>query len=184
MLNTNYNEKFGKEGAFITKCTAQLMRDLGCIQAPQNAFYLNLGLESLAVRMPRHCENAQKVAEFLQGNDKVAWITYPGLKGDKYYELAKKYMPKGASAVMSFGVKGGREAGEKFLENLELCSVVVHVGDIHTSVLHPASTTHRQLSEEAQLAAGIDPGLIRLSVGLENVDDIVADLDQALNKVK
>ncbi len=175
-----YAEKFGKEGAFITKCTAQLMRDLGCIQAPQNAFYLNLGLESLAVRMPRHCENAQKVAEFLQGNDKVAWITYPGLKGDKYYELAQKYMPGGTCGVISFGVKGGRKAAEDFMRKLKVAMIATHVADAHTCVLHPASSTHRQLTDEELIAAGVGPDLIRLSVGLENADDIIEDLKQAL----
>ncbi|MBP5553455.1 MAG: aminotransferase class I/II-fold pyridoxal phosphate-dependent enzyme [Lachnospiraceae bacterium] len=175
-----YAEKFGKEGAFITKCTAQLMRDMGCIQAPQNAFYLNLGLESLAVRMPRHCENAQKVAEFLQGNDKVAWITYPGLKGDKYYELAQKYMPDGTCGVISFGVKGGRKAAEDFMRKLKVAMIATHVADAHTCVLHPASSTHRQLSDEELIAAGVGPDLIRLSVGLENADDIIEDLKQAL----
>ena len=175
-----YAEKFGKEGAFITKCTAQLMRDLGCIQAPQNAFYLNLGLESLAVRMPRHCENAQKVAEFLQGNDKVAWITYPGLKGDKYYELAQKYLPNGTCGVISFGVKGGRKAAEDFMRKLKVAMIATHVADAHTCVLHPASSTHRQLTDEELIAAGVGPDLIRLSVGLENADDIIADLEQAL----
>ena len=179
----NFYEKFG-DAAFCTRLKAVLIRDLGCTMAPMNAYLTHQGLQTLDVRMERHVKNAMAVAEFLSGHEMVDWIIYPGLKGDKYYDLAQKYMPKGASAVLSFGVKGGREAGEKFLENLELCSIVVHVGDIHTSVLHPASTTHRQLSEEAQLAAGIDPGLIRLSVGLENADDIIADLDQALNKVK
>ena len=176
-----YAEKFGKEGAFITKCTAQLVRDLGCIQAPQNAFYLNLGLESLAVRMPRHCENAQKVAEFLQGNDKVAWITYPGLKGDKYYELARKYMPNGTCGVISFGVKGGRKAAEDFMRKLKVAMIATHVADAHTCVLHPASSTHRQLTDEELVAAGVGPDLIRLSVGLENVEDIIEDLKQALD---
>jgi O-acetylhomoserine (thiol)-lyase len=175
-----YAEKFGKEGAFITKCTAQLMRDMGCIQAPQNAFYLNMGLESLAVRMPRHCENAQKVAEFLQGNDKVAWITYPGLKGDKYYELAQKYMPNGTCGVISFGVKGGRKAAEDFMRKLKVAMIATHVADAHTCVLHPASSTHRQLTDEELVAAGVGPDLIRLSVGLENADDIIEDLKQAL----
>ena len=175
-----YAEKFGKEGAFITKCTAQLMRDFGCIQSPQNAFYLNLGIESLAVRVPRHCENAQKVAEFLQGNDKVAWITYPGLPGDKYYERAQKYMPNGTCGVISFGVKGGRKAAEDFMRKLKVAMIATHVADAHTCVLHPASSTHRQLTDEELVAAGVGPDLIRLSVGLENVDDIIEDLKQAL----
>ena len=175
-----YAEKFGKEGAFITKCTAQLMRDLGSIQAPQNAFYLNLGLESLAVRMPRHCENAQKVAEFLQGHENVAWVTYPGLKGDRYYELAQKYMPNGTCGVISFGVKGGRKAAEDFMRKLKVAMIATHVADAHTCVLHPASSTHRQLTDEELVAAGVGPDLIRLSVGLENADDIIEDLAQAL----
>ncbi len=175
-----YAEKFGKEGAFITKCTAQLMRDFGCIQSPQNAFYLNLGLESLAVRMPRHCENAQKVAEFLKGNEKVAWITYPGLPGDKYYERAQKYMPDGTCGVISFGVKGGRKAAEDFMKKLKVAMIATHVADAHTCVLHPASSTHRQLTDEELVAAGVGPDLIRLSVGLENVEDIIEDLKQAL----
>jgi O-acetylhomoserine (thiol)-lyase len=175
-----YAEKFGKEGAFITKCTAQLMRDLGSIQSPQNAFYLNMGLESLAVRMPRHCENAQKVAEFLQGNENVAWVTYPGLKGDKYYELARKYMPDGTCGVISFGVKGGRKAAEDFMRKLKVAMIATHVADAHTCVLHPASSTHRQLTDEELVAAGVGPDLIRLSVGLENVNDIIDDLKQAL----
>ena len=175
-----YAERFGKEGAFITKCTAQLMRDLGSIQSPQNAFYLNLGIESLAVRIPRHCENAQKVAEFLKAHDKVAWITYPGLEGDKYYELAKKYMPNGTCGVISFGVKGGRKAAEDFMKKLKVAMIATHVADAHTCVLHPASSTHRQLTDEELVAAGVGPDLIRLSVGIENVDDIIEDLAQAL----
>ncbi|MBR0127920.1 MAG: O-acetylhomoserine aminocarboxypropyltransferase/cysteine synthase [Firmicutes bacterium] len=178
----NFYETFG-EAAFCTRLKAVLVRDLGCTMAPMNAYLTHQGLQTLDVRMERHVKNAKAVAEFLAHHPKVDWIVYPGLPGDKYYDLAQKYLPKGASAVMSFGVKGGRAAGEKLLENLQLASVVVHVGDIHTSVLHPASTTHRQLSEEAQLAAGIDPGLIRLSVGLETVDDIIADFDQALAKI-
>ncbi len=178
----NFYEKFG-QAAFCTRLKAVLVRDLGCTMAPMNAYLTHQGLQTLDVRMERHVKNAKAVAEFLANHPKVDWIVYPGLPGDKYYDLAQKYLPKGASAVMSFGVKGGRAAGEKLLENLQLASVVVHVGDIHTSVLHPASTTHRQLSEEAQLAAGIDPGLIRLSVGLETVDDIIADFDQALAKI-
>ena len=178
----NFYEKFG-QAAFCTRLKAVLVRDLGCTMAPMNAYLTHQGLQTLDVRMERHVKNAQVVAEFLANHPKVDWIIYPGLPGDKYYDLAQKYLPKGAIAVMSFGVKGGRAAGEKLLENLELASVVVHVGDIHTSVLHPASTTHRQLSEEAQRAAGIDPGLIRLSVGLETVEDIVADFEQALAKI-
>ncbi len=178
----NFYEKFGNI-AFCLRLKAVLVRDMGCTMSPMNAYLTHQGLQTLDVRMERHCKNAQAVAEFLEKHPKVDWIVYPGLKGDKYYELAQKYMPKGAGGVMSFAIKGGRESGEKFLENLELASIVVHVGDIHTSVLHPASTTHRQLSEEAQLSAGIYPSLIRLSVGLENIDDIIEDLDQALSKV-
>ena len=175
-----YAERFGKEGAFITKATAQLMRDMGAIQSPQNAFYLNLGLESLAVRMPRHCENALKVAQFLKSSDKVSWITYPGLEGDKYYELAKKYMPSGTCGVISFGINGGRAAAESFMKKLKVAMIATHVADAHTCVLHPASSTHRQLTDEELLAAGVGPDLIRLSVGLENADDIIEDLKQAL----
>lgn len=175
-----YAEKFGQGGAFITKCTAQLMRDFGSIQSPQNAFYLNLGIESLAVRMERHCANAQKVAEFLQQHENVAWVTYPGLPGDKYYELAQKYMPNGTCGVISFGVKGGRSAAEDFMKKLKVGMIATHVADAHTCVLHPASSTHRQLTDEELIAAGVGPDLIRLSVGIENVDDIIEDLEQAL----
>ena len=175
-----YAEKFGQGGAFITKCTAQLMRDFGSIQSPQNAFYLNLGLESLAVRMDRHVANAQKVAEFLQQNENVAWVTYPGLPGDKYYEIAQKYMPNGTCGVISFGVKGGRTAAEAFMKKLKIGMIATHVADAHTCVLHPASATHRQLTDEELVAAGVGPDLIRLSVGIENVDDIIEDLEQAL----
>ena len=175
-----YAEKFGKGGAFITKATAQLMRDFGSIQAPMNAYLLNLGLESLACRMPVHCSNAMKAAEFLQANEKVAWVNYPGLPGNKYYDLAKKYMPNGTCGVISFGVKGGRAAAEKFMKNLKLGIIATHVADAHTCVLHPASSTHRQLSDEELVAAGVGPDLIRLSCGIEHVDDIIADLDQAL----
>ena len=175
-----YAEKFGLEGAFITKCTAQLMRDLGSIQSPQNAFYLNLGLESLAVRMERHCSNAQKVAEYLEKSDKVTWVNYPGLPGNKYYERAKKYMPNGTCGVISFGVKGGRKAAEEFMKHLKVAMIATHVADAHTCVLHPASSTHRQLTDEELTACGVGADLIRFSVGIENVDDIIADLDQAL----
>jgi O-acetylhomoserine (thiol)-lyase len=175
-----YAEKFGLGGAFITKCTAQLMRDFGSIQAPMNAYFLNLGLESLAVRMPRHCENAQKVAEFLQGHEKVAWVTYPGLPGDKYYERAKKYMPNGTCGVISFGLKGGRAAAEAFMKKLKVAMIATHVADAHTCILHPANSTHRQLTDEELIAGGVGPDLIRLSVGIENVKDIIADLEQAL----
>ena len=175
-----YAEKFGLGGAFITQCTAQLMRDFGSIQAPMNAFFLNLGLESLAVRMPRHCENAQKVAEYLQGHEKVAWVTYPGLPGDKYYERARKYMPNGTCGVISFGLKGGRAAAEEFMKKLKVAMIATHVADAHTCVLHPANSTHRQLTDEELIAGGVGPDLIRLSVGIENVNDIIADLEQAL----
>ncbi len=175
-----YAERFGKEGAFITKCTAQLMRDLGSIQSPQNAFLLNLGLESLHVRMQRHCENAQKVAEFLEGHEKVAWVNYPGLESNKYYERAKKYLPNGSCGVISFGVQGGRSAAEAFMKKLHVAMIATHVADAHTCVLHPASSTHRQMSDEELLAAGVPADLVRLSVGIENVDDIIADLQQAL----
>ena len=178
-----YAEKFGKEGAYITKATAQLMRDLGSIQAPMNAFFLKLGLESLAVRMQRHCENAQKVAEFLQANEKVAWVTYPGLPGDKYHERAMKYMPGGTCGVISFGVKGGRAAAEEFMKHLKVAIIATHVADAHTCVLHPANSTHRQMSDEELIAAGVGPDLIRLSVGIENVDDILEDLQQALASI-
>ena len=178
-----YAEKFGKEGAFITKCTAQLMRDFGSIQAPMNAYLLNLGLESLHVRMPRHCENAQKVAEFLQAHDKVEWVNYPGLPGNKYYERAKKYMPNGTCGVVSFGVKGGRTAAEKFMAGLRIAMIATHVADAHTCVLHPASATHRQMNDAELIAAGVGPDLVRLSVGIENINDIIADIENALKEV-
>ncbi len=178
-----YAEKFGKEGAYITKATAQLMRDLGSIQAPMNAFFLNLGLESLAVRMERHCANAQKVAEYLEKHPKVSWVNYPGLPGNRYYERAKKYMPKGTCGVISFGVEGGRSAAETFMKHLKLAMIATHVADAHTCVLHPASSTHRQMTDEELLAGGVKPDLIRLSVGIENVEDILADLAQALDQV-
>ena len=178
-----YAERFGKEGAFITKATAQLMRDLGSIQAPMNSFLLNLGLESLAVRMQRHCENAQAVAEFLQADERVSYVTYPGLKGDKYYERAKKYMPNGTCGVISFGVKGGRAAAEEFMKNLKLAIIATHVADAHTCVLHPASSTHRQMTDEELIAGGVRPDMIRLSVGIENKDDIIEDIKQALDSI-
>ena len=178
-----YAEKFGKEGAFITKCTAQLMRDLGSVQAPMNAFLLNLGLESLPLRIERHCRNAEQVAQFLEGNDKVAWVNYPGLPGNKYYERAKKYLPNGSCGVISFGVKGGRKAAEAFMKNLKLGMIATHVADARTCVLHPASSTHRQLTDEELIAAGVGPDLIRLSVGIENVNDILADVKQALEAI-
>ena len=176
-----YTEKFGK-GAYITKATVQLMRDLGSIQAPQNAFLLNVGLETLPLRMERHCYNAQKVAEFLESNDKVAWVNYPGLKSNKYYELAQKYMPNGTCGVISFGLKGGRAAASEMMDKLKLAAIVTHVADARTCVLHPASHTHRQMNDEQLIEAGVQPDLIRLSVGIENVDDIIADLQQAIEK--
>ena len=176
-----YTKKFGKL-AFITKATAQVMRDLGSSQSPQNAFLLNLGLETLHLRMPRHCENAQKVAEYLQSNPKVAWVNYYGLENNKYYTLAKKYMPNGSCGVISFGLKGGRDIAIRFMDNLKLASIVTHVADARTSVLHPASHTHRQLSDKQLIEAGVAPDLIRFSVGIENADDIIADIKQALDK--
>lgn len=174
-----YTKKFGK-AAFITKATAQLMRDMGSIQSPQNAFLLNVGLETLHLRMARHCENAQKVAEYLNAREDVAWVKYPGLKGDRYYDLAQKYMPDGTCGVISFGLKGGRSAAAAFMDRLKLAAIVTHVADARTSVLHPASHTHRQLNDQQLVEAGVDPSLIRLSVGIEDVEDIIADLEQAL----
>lgn len=176
-----YTERFGK-GAYITKATTQLMRDLGSIQAPQNAFLLNIGLETLALRMERHCSNAQKVAEFLQANEYVAWVNYPGLKGNKYYDLGQKYLPKGSCGVISFGLKSGREGAGKMMDYLELAAIVTHVADARTCVLHPASHTHRQMTDTQLVEAGVAPDLIRLSVGIENVEDIIADLRQAIEK--
>ena len=177
-----YAEKFGLEKAYITKATAQLMRDLGSIPSPMNSYMLNLGLESLAVRVQRHCENAQKVAEYLQAHPAVSYVTYPGLKGDKYYERAQKYLPNGSCGVISFGVKGGRAAAEEFMKHLELAIIATHVADAHTCVLHPASSTHRQMTDEELIAGGVKPDMVRLSVGIENVEDIIEDLDQALMK--
>lgn len=174
-----YTEKFGK-GAFITKATVQLMRDLGSIQAPQNAFLLNVGLETLHLRMPRHCENARKVAEYLSSREDVAWVNYPGLPGDKYYERAQKYMPNGTCGVISFGLTGGRVAAAEFMDKLKLAAIVTHVADARTSVLHPASHTHRQLNDEQLAEAGVDPSMIRFSVGIEKAEDIIADIEQAL----
>lgn len=176
-----YAEKFGLGGAYITKATAQLMRDLGSIQAPMNAYLLNLGLESLHVRMPRHCENALAVAKFLEQHEKIAWVNYPGLPGNRYYERAQKYMPDGTCGVVSFGVKGGRAAAEKFMKGLRVAMIATHVADAHTCVLHPASATHRQMNDAELQAAGVSPDLVRLSVGIENVQDIIADLDNALS---
>ena len=175
-----YTERFGLEGAFITKATAQLMRDFGSIQSPQNAFLLNLGLESLHVRMERHCENALKIAKFLSSHESITWVKYSGLEGDKDYELAKKYLPKGSCGVVSFGVKGGRKAAEAFMKKLKLASIETHVADARTCCLHPASATHRQMNDEELIAAGVSADLVRLSVGLENADDLIADLAQAL----
>lgn len=175
-----YTKAFGKL-AFITKATAQLMRDLGSIQSPQNAFLLNLGLETLHLRMPRHCENALKVAQFLENEPRVAWVNYCDLPGNKHHELAKKYMPNGSCGVISFGLKGGREDSIKFMDALKLVAIVTHVADARTCVLHPASHTHRQLSDEQLIEAGVRPDLIRLSVGIENADDIIADIKQALD---
>ena len=175
-----YAEKFGLAGAFITKATAQLMRDFGSIQSPQNAFILGLGLESLHVRMKRHCENAQAVAEFLAGHDKVAWVTYCGLPGDKYHARAQKYLPNGSCGVVSFGVKGGRKAAEAFMKHLKVAAIETHVADARSCCLHPASATHRQMSDEELLAAGVSPDLVRFSVGLENKDDLIEDIAQAL----
>ncbi len=177
-----YTKKFGK-GAYITKATVQLMRDLGSIQSPQNAFLLNVGLETLPLRMERHCANAQKVAEFLEAHEKVAWVNYPGLKGNKYYELAQKYMPDGTCGVISFGLKGGRAAAEVMMDKLSLAAIVTHVADARTCVLHPASHTHRQMTDEQLVEAGVAPDLIRFSVGIEHVDDIIADLENALSDI-
>lgn len=176
-----YIEKFGK-GAYITKATVQLMRDLGSIQSPQNAFLLNIGLETLALRMERHCSNAQAVAEFLEAHEKVAWVNYPGLKNNRYHELSKKYLPKGSCGVISFGLKSGREGASRMMDYLELAAIVTHVADARTCVLHPASHTHRQMTDTQLREAGVAPDLIRLSVGIEHVEDIIADLKQAIEK--
>ncbi len=175
-----YTERFGLEGAFITKATAQLMRDFGAIQAPQHAYYINLGLESLPLRMQRHCENAQKVAEYLSKHENIAWVSYCGLPGDKYYDLAQKYMPNGGCGVVSFGVKGGRVAAESFMKKLKLASIETHVADSKTCCLHPANATHRQMNDAELAACGITPDLVRFSCGLEAAEDIIADLEQAL----
>ncbi len=178
-----YAEKFGLGGAFITKCTAQLMRDFGSIQSPQNAFLLNLGLESLHVRMPRHCENALAVAKYLKEHEKISFVTYPGLEGDKYYDLARKYMPNGTCGVVSFGFKGGRKAAETFMKHLKLAAIETHVADARTCCLHPASATHRQMNDQELEAAGITPDLVRFSCGIEDADDLIADIKQALAQV-
>ena len=178
-----YTQRFGLGGAFITKCTAQLMRDFGCVQSPQSAFLLNLGLESLPFRMKQHCANAQAVAEYLQGHEKVKWVKFAGLKGDKYYDLAHKYMPNGTCGVISFGLYGGRKAAETFMKHLKLGSIETHVADSHTCCLHPASSTHRQMSDAELDAAGVGSDLIRLSCGLENAQDLIEDIAQALENV-
>lgn len=174
-----YTERFGKK-AYITKATAQLMRDLGSIPSPMNSFLLNVGLETLHLRMPKHCENAQKVAEWLLAREDVAWVNYPGLKENKYHALAEKYMPDGSCGVISFGLKGGRQAAGEFMDKLKFVAIVTHVADARTCILHPASHTHRQLTDEQLVEAGVDPSLIRLSVGIEDADDIIEDLRQAL----
>ena len=178
-----YTEKFGNEGAYITKATAQLMRDFGCCQSPQSAYYLNLGLESLHVRMARHTENGQRVAEFLEAHDKIAWVNYPGLKSSKYYDLCQKYMPNGTCGVVSFGVKGGRKAAEKFMKALRLIAIETHVADARSCCLHPANATHRQMNDEELIAAGVPGDLVRLSCGLESHVDLIADLDNALKTI-
>jgi len=178
-----YTEKFGKL-AYIQKATAQLMRDLGSVQSPMNAFLINVGLETLHLRVPRHCENALKVAKFLQADSRVAWVHYADLEDNKYHELQKKYMPNGTCGVISFGLKGDRETTIKFMDHLKMIAIVTHVADARTCVLHPASHTHRQLSDEQLIEAGVQPDLIRLSVGLENVNDIIADIEQAMDKMK
>lgn len=179
-----YTERFGLGGAFITKATAQLMRDFGCIQSPHDAFLLNLGLESLHVRMQRHCETALKVARFLESNEHISWVKYPDLPGSEDYELAKKYLPNGSCGVVSFGVKGGRKAAETFMKHLKLAAIETHVADARTCCLHPASSTHRQMNDSELEAAGVSPDLVRMSCGLENADELIADIAQALNEVK
>lgn len=179
-----YTERFGIGGAFITKATAQLMRDFGCIQSPHDAFLLNLGLESLHVRMQRHCETALKVARFLESNEHISWIKYPDLPGSEDYELAKKYLPNGSCGVVSFGVKGGRKAAETFMKHLKLAAIETHVADARTCCLHPASSTHRQMNDSELEAAGVSPDLVRMSCGLENADELIADIARALNEVK
>ncbi len=178
-----YAEKFGKEGAFIYKATAQLMRDFGSTPSPQSAYLLNLGLESLHVRMERHCLNALEVAKFLESHEKITWVNYPGLASNKYYPLAQKYMPNGTCGVVSFGVKGGREAAETFMKNLHIAAIETHVADARSCCLHPASTTHRQMNEEELIAAGVPSDLIRLSCGIESYRDLIADISEALNKI-
>ena len=178
-----YTERFGLEGAYITKATAQLMRDLGCVQSPQSAFLLNLGIESLHVRMRQHCANALAVAKFLEANDKVAWVKYCGLESDSDYELAKKYLPNGSCGVVSFGVKGGRAAAEKFMAGLKIFAIETHVADARSCCLHPASATHRQMTDDELIACGVTPDLVRMSCGIESADDLIADIEQALNNI-
>ncbi len=178
-----YTERFGLAGAYITKATAQLMRDFGSIQSPQNAYYVNLGLESLHLRMKKHCENGLAVAKFLKNDDRIAWVTYPGLEGDKYYDLASKYMPNGTCGVVSFGVKGGRKAAESFMKNLKIAAIETHVADARTCCLHPANATHRQMNDDELAAAGISPDLIRFSCGIEDAEDLIADIKQALDNI-
>ena len=178
-----YTERFGLAGAYITKATAQLMRDFGSIQSPQNAYYVNLGLESLHLRMKKHCENGLAVAKFLKNDDRIAWVTYPGLEGDKYYDLASKYMPNGTCGVVSFGVKGGRKAAESFMKNLKIAAIETHVADARTCCLHPANATHRQMNDDELAAAGISPDLIRFSCGIEDAEDFIADIKQALDNI-
>ena len=178
-----YTERFGQGGAYITKAVVQLMRDLGSTPAPMNSFLLNMGMETLPLRMKQHCANAQAMAEFLQAHPKVAWVSYAGLPGDKYHALAQKYMPNGTCGVISFGVKGGRTAAEKFMAGLKLASIATHVADAKTCVLHPASSTHRQMNDEELRAAGVGPDLIRLSVGIEDIRDLIADVEQALDAI-
>ena len=175
-----YTERFGLAGAYNTKATVQLMRDLGSIPSPQNCYYLNIGLETLPLRMKQHCSNALAVAQYLQSHEKVAWVKYPGLEGDQYHAMAAKYMPNGTCGVVSFGVKGGREAASKFMAGLELASIATHVADAKTCVLHPASTTHRQMNDAELAAAGVSPDLVRLSVGIEDPADLLADIEKAL----
>ncbi|MBQ8741461.1 MAG: O-acetylhomoserine aminocarboxypropyltransferase/cysteine synthase [Clostridia bacterium] len=181
--DVTYTERFGLEGAYITKATAQLMRDFGSIQSPQNAFLLNLGLESLHLRVRKHCENGLAVANFLKNDDRITWVTYPNLEGDKYYELAQKYLPNGSCGVVSFGIKGGRKAAESFMKNLKLAAIETHVADARTCCLHPASATHRQMNDEELAAAGVPADLVRFSCGIESADDLIADISQALDNI-
>jgi O-acetylhomoserine (thiol)-lyase len=178
-----YTERFGLEGAYITKATAQLMRDFGSIQSPQNAYYVNLGLESVHLRMKKHCENGLAVAKFLESDDRIAWVTYPGLQTDSNYELAKKYLPNGSCGVVSFGVKGGRAAAEAFMKGLKIAAIETHVADARSCCLHPANATHRQMNEEELRAAGISGDLIRFSCGIEDAEDLIADIKQALDNI-